>query len=178
MAACLAACARSEIDNYRTTVMPDKKVWMAANLNLNIPGSYCYDDQEQNCRLYGRLYTWELAMEGCTKLGNGWRLPSDEEWQQMAKPYGGIRDDSGNDGKSAYKALIVGGSAKFDIVFGGRRGPNAGPYERKEAHGFYWTSTEINSDTVWFYNLGTNGQMVTRHDGEKNRSISVRCVRD
>jgi uncharacterized protein (TIGR02145 family) len=174
----IAACTQSHNDSlrdrdgntYKAILMPDNKLWMADNLNLNLPGSYCYDDQEQNCKLYGRLYTWQLANEACSKLGEGWRLPGSEGWQRMADAYG--------DTQSAYKALIVGGSAKFNVVFGGRRDPNGGPYARKDAHGFYWTSSEIDSKNAWFYNLGTGGQMVTRHEGDKDHSISARCIRD
>ena len=30
----------------------------------------------------------------CQSLGGGWRLPTDDEWRQMAKRYGGVSDDS------------------------------------------------------------------------------------
>jgi hypothetical protein len=64
--------------------MADGKEWTTANLNANTPSSYCYDDAEPNCRRYGRLYTWESAQRGCQSLGDGWRLPTDDEWRQLA----------------------------------------------------------------------------------------------
>ena len=70
--------------------MSDGKEWMTENLNVDTDGSYCYDDAEVNCTRYGRLYTWELAQRGCQSLGAGWRLPTDDEWRQMAKHYGGV----------------------------------------------------------------------------------------
>src|SRR5262245_6712736 len=167
----------SDGNRYAVRVMPDQKLWMIDNLNLNIPGSYCYDDQEQNCARYGRLYTWNLATEGCSKLGKGWRLPTNEEWRLMAKPYGGVLDDSDNNGKKAYQALIIGGSAKFNAALGGNREPN-GKYERKDADGFYRTATEIGVNTAWFYNLAKGGQLLNHHEGEKDRATSVRCIRD
>ena len=56
---------------YGFEPMKDGKVWMTKNLNLNlnIKGSYCYDDKPANCDTYGRLYTWEAAKEGCKMLG-------------------------------------------------------------------------------------------------------------
>ena len=32
------------------------------NLNIPVEGSRCYDDLEENCERYGRLYTWAAAL--------------------------------------------------------------------------------------------------------------------
>jgi uncharacterized protein (TIGR02145 family) len=163
-------------NTYTIHVMRDGRQWLTQNLNINIPGSYCYNDSAENCLKYGRLYTWESARKGCEMLGKDWRLPTNDEWEQMAQHYGGIRTDTGQDGKEAYKRLIHGGDSEFNILFGGTRDPSGG-YRRVEAHGFFWTATEYDSTNAWFYNLGKNGQFVNRHnDGEKSRAISVRCI--
>src|SRR4051794_10043316 len=70
--------------------MADGKEWTTANLNVDASPSYCYDDDEQNCRRYGRLYTWAAAQRVCQSVGAGWHLPTDDEWRQMAKRYGGV----------------------------------------------------------------------------------------
>src|SRR5262245_31488258 len=88
--------------------MAERREWTTANLNVNTSSSYCYDDSEPNCRRYGRLYTWESAQRGCQSLGDGWRLPTDDEWRQMAKRYGGVGNDSPDMGKAAYTALVSG----------------------------------------------------------------------
>lgn len=161
---------------YTVRVMPDGRQWMTQSLNTHIPGSYCYNDSSRNCSKYGRLYTWESAREGCKLLGQAWRLPNNEEWEQMVHHYGGIRTETGQDGKEAYKRLIRGGDSEFNILFGGTRDPSGG-YRRIEAHGFFWTATASDSAHAWFYNLGKGGQFVNRHnDGEKARGISVRCI--
>src|ERR1700752_614284 len=41
--------------------MLDGKQWTTENLSVTTARSYCYDNVEQNCGRYGRLYTWELA---------------------------------------------------------------------------------------------------------------------
>ena len=157
--------------------MPDGNEWMTENLNVAIPLSYCYEDAETNCRRYGRLYTWESAQQGCQSLGNGWRLPTNDEWQRMVKDFGGVRGDSDNDGTSAYKELVVGGSSGFNSLFGGNRNSDDAKYARMGAHGFYWTSTESDAANAWFYNFG-QARFVNRHsDGNKRMALSVRCVR-
>src|SRR3954463_10330477 len=63
-----------------STRMSGGKQWTTDNLKVDTAGSYCYEDTELNCRRYGRLYTWESAQRGCQSLGDGWRLPTDDEW--------------------------------------------------------------------------------------------------
>ena len=158
--------------------MADGKLWTTRNLNIENAWSYCYEDTERNCRQYGRLYTWESARRGCQSLGDGWRLPTDDEWRQMAKKYGGVSADSDEGGKAAYKALLIGGESGFNAVLGGGRGED-GQYARLEAHGFYWSTSETEPGSACFYNFGRGGLALHRQaSGEKQRAFSVRCVRE
>ena len=172
-AALTAACgARSSAKR-----MPDGNEWTTDNLAVNVDSSYCYDDAAVNCRRYGRLYTWESAQRGCRALGEGWRLPTDDEWRRMAKYYGGIREEADDSGKAAYLALVAGGGSGFDAPLGGGREPD-GKYARLGAHGFFWTATELNAASAVFYNFGKGGQALNRQlEGEKVRAFSVRCIR-
>src|SRR6185295_18694568 len=88
--------------------MLDGKVWMTENLNVQVPGSFCQQDDSLLCKQYGRLYTWESAIAGCQNLGTGWRLPTNEEWHALAKSYGGIYNESADQGKYAYTNLSPG----------------------------------------------------------------------
>jgi uncharacterized protein (TIGR02145 family) len=156
--------------------MADGKLWTTQNLNVNIAQSYCYEDAELNCRRYGRLYTWESAQQGCRSLGDGWRLPTDAEWRQMAKQYGGLLEESPEGSKATYRALFTGGTAGFGAMFGGSR--ISGRYERLEAHGLYWSASDNGSATAAFYNFGKGGQALSRHaQGQKQMAISVRCIK-
>jgi len=102
----------------------------------------------------------------------------DNEWRQLAKAYGGVSKDSEDKGKAAYKALVAGGSAGFQALLGGGRSED-GQYARLEAHGFYWTASEIDSANGWYYNFGRGGLALHRQNGgEKPRAFSVRCVRE
>jgi uncharacterized protein (TIGR02145 family) len=162
----------------RTARMADGKQWTTNNLDVKNVPSYCYDDAEINCLRYGRLYTWESAQRGCRSLGDGWRLPTNDEWRQLAKPYGGVREDSDDSGKAAYKTLLTGGNSGFNALLGGGRSDD-GQYTRLEAHGFYWTASESDPASAWFYNFGKGGLSLNRHNnGEKRRAFSVRCVRE
>jgi uncharacterized protein (TIGR02145 family) len=158
--------------------MADGKLWTTQNLNVKSVPSYCYDDADANCVRYGRLYTWESARRVCESLGDGWRLPTDDEWRQMAKHYGGVNEDSDDSGKAAYKALSIGGSSGFNALLGGGRSED-GQYARLEGHGFYWTASGSGPGGAWFYNFAHGGLALYRQsDGEKPRAFSVRCVRE
>ena len=166
-----------EGNRYSLKVFPDNNLWMTANLKLNIPGSFCYENLNGNCEQFGRLYTWQSAQEGCKLLGEGWRLPSENEWHQLRKYYGEFPDDSIQNRKKAYTVLLYGGSSDFNAVLGGAR-RISGEYARGQAHGFYWTATETGSSMAWFGNFAKGSQsLYIQKDGEKLMAISVRCVR-
>ena len=72
------------------------QVWTTKNLDVPMKKSRCYADDEANCEIYGRLYTWATAMAVSTKydheqLGDiehpyrgicpeGTHIPSEDEW--------------------------------------------------------------------------------------------------
>jgi len=64
---------------YRT-VNIDGKTWMIENLNYNVNGSKCYDNNESNCNKYGRLYDWNTANIVCP---SGWHLPDESDWDNL-----------------------------------------------------------------------------------------------
>jgi uncharacterized protein (TIGR02145 family) len=158
--------------------MADGKQWMTQNLSVKTGPSYCYDNADQNCSKYGRLYTWESAQPACQSLGTGWRLPTDDEWRQLAKHYGGIHEDSADGGKTAFHELLIGGKSGFNAVLGGGRAQD-GQYARIDAHGFYWTASESDPSGALYYNFAKGSQALYRQTGgEKQRAFAVRCVRD
>lgn len=159
--------------------MADGRQWTTRNLDVDAAPSSCYDGSAANCRKYGRLYTWDAAQRACLALGDGWRLPTNDEWRALGIAYGGIREDTADKGRAAYEALIVGGGSGFDAVHGGGRNDKDLQYQRLDAHGFYWTATETDAATAWFYNFGRNGVSMGRHaGGEKLSAFAVRCIRD
>ena len=168
-------------NTYAFKTMKDDKRWMTQNLNIKIQGSYCYDGKDENCRKYGRLYTFEAAKEGCRLLGDGWRLPTDAEWKKLAESYGGLRVYENSDwvekgdSKESYKALSNNGSSGFAALLGGWRG-SGGSYGSLGTSGVYWASTEVGSFDAWFYSF-SDGKL-WRYNLLRSYGHSVRCLQD
>lgn len=157
--------------------MLDGKRWTLANLSAEIPASYCYDDEPVNCERYGRLYTWEAAKETCGALGSAWRLPTMEDWKNLAQIYGGLFGDGPGNGKVAYRELLAGGRSGLGMLLGGGRQDDE--YARLEAHGFYWSASEESAATARLLNFGKgSGAVYDQDGGNKTYAYSVRCVAD
>lgn len=60
---------------YRT-IQIGEQVWMAQNLNYNADRSICYDEIEENCKSYGKLY-YGYFTDICP---DGWRVPSEDDF--------------------------------------------------------------------------------------------------
>lgn len=149
---------------------------MLANLGVETAASYCYDDEPSNCERYGRLYTWAAAQKACDSLGSTWRLPSMEDWKKLAQIYGGLFGDGPDNGKVAFRELLVGGRSGLGMLLGGGRDDHE--YARLEAHGFYWSASEESPATARYLNFGKGSRTVYDQDGggEKTSALSVRCV--
>lgn len=170
----------SDVDGntYSVKVMPDGNQWMTHDLNVRVDSSWCFADDPANCKMYGRLYTYASAARACEMLGNGWHLPSRKDWEVLSDHYGGASNKSKDGGKTAFKALQTGGGSGFNATLGGNRELTGGKYARLNAHGFYWTSTEIDATTAWNFNFGAGGRALHCQDGmEKSEGASVRCIR-
>ena len=65
------------------TVHIGDQVWMVNNVNVKVPGSYCYDDKEENCERFGRLYTWNALKEAKGVCPNGWHIPTSLDFYRL-----------------------------------------------------------------------------------------------
>ncbi|MDR2582192.1 MAG: hypothetical protein LBC75_01775 [Fibromonadaceae bacterium] len=161
--------------NYETVVI-GKQVWMAENLNCDVTGSVCYDDDPDNCSKYGRLYNWEQAMSVCS---NGWHLPSDAEWTVLTDFVGGastagtkLKATSGWDGNGN-------GTDTYDFVaLPGGYGDSDGKFYRVGYNGNWWVATEDGTDGAYSRNMVNDYKDVGSDYGDKSFLYSVRCLLD
>ena len=161
---------------YRTVLMPDGRVWMAENLNYNQLGSVNNPDYGD---IYGRLYTWEQAMSAATGL-DGWRVPTDAEWQTLIDACGGVNVAGGK--LKSTSGWYNNGNGTDDYNFSALPGGHGygGKFYYFGSHGFWWSATESGSNygaNAWTRSTVYNLEYVNRTDSGKSSMFSLRLIK-
>ncbi|MBR4705430.1 MAG: hypothetical protein IKP02_07535 [Paludibacteraceae bacterium] len=169
-------------ETYRTVEIGNQE-WMTENLRYNAKGSVCFDYGNANCKIYGRLYRWSIAMDSSETVPcgdgvtcdladsltqphvqgvcpNGWRLPTYSDWLTLLK-------------KDGLKA------PDLDVKYYGFQRTD-GSFNRFGLSACFTCSTESNAD--WAYHFSFSPDMydstgVPYYD-VKTGACSIRCVRD
>lgn len=152
-----------------------KQVWMAENLAYrpNNGNFWVYDKTNSNITKYGYLYNWQTAKNVCP---TGWRLPSDIEWKTLIHSVGngiaGINLKTQNNwysnGTDDYGfSALPGGYCDKD-----------GDFYMTTRNGYWWSSTEANTNNAWYLYIEGNKSTVSKYFDNKEMGFSVRCVRD
>jgi uncharacterized protein (TIGR02145 family) len=153
------------------TVKIGNQVWMAENLRFNIGDSWCYDNSEDNCAKYGRLYDWNMAKIACPK---GWHLPSGKEWIELVTVIGS--ETSGRMLRSTSDWDVYGtDDFGFSALPGGNHLTDGSFFNIGEV-GLWWTATERASGLAYYRKI--NGDFVLENEGNKGNGYSVRCLKD
>jgi uncharacterized protein (TIGR02145 family) len=153
--------------------------WMAENLNYAAESSACYENKDNNCAKYGRLYIWDAAKQACP---DGWHLSTDGEWTALEDEVGG-RDIAGTKLKSTAGWNNKGNKADdygFTALPGGYGDSNRGYFSGDGYDGYWWSATESNvgGAGAWSRLVNYSNEFVYRSNEGKARQFSVRCVQD
>ena len=172
------------------------QTWFADNLNyadslstLDLRGnSWCYDDDVENCKKYGRLYTWTAAMNIAKEYQrksykpkdvnqgicpSGWHIPSKEEAETLY-----------HNTSETFSLMIVDSTDYWDIAMrphSFNMSPSGwrpfGNYEDLGGSGYLWTSTVSNHEYAYQIRLRMPGSGDIA-DYYKEVGYSVRCIKD
>lgn len=149
------------------TVQIGNQVWMAENLNIKSKDSYCYNKLAENCKTFGRLYSWEKAQSICPK---GFSLPTDEDWTILADSLGGL-DIAG------FK-LMMGGETKFNILMGGNYNKTSNIFSYQFRNAYFWTATSFSETAAWMRQFSAEQANINRSTVKKQYYFSVRCIKN
>ena len=100
------------------------------------------------------LYNWYAVNDEKGLAPDGWKIPTDKEWgklkeQLLEKP-----------------------------IYNGYREGSDGNYYSIGYNGYFWSSTESNSNIAWRRDLDFNNSDVARNLNTKTHGFSVRCVKE
>jgi uncharacterized protein (TIGR02145 family) len=180
--------------NIYTSVIIGDQIWMQQNLRVTVapdstPVTNCaYNNDEENAKTYGRLYSWDVAMNGSTAekaqgiCPSGWHIPSDNEWKTL-EIYLGMSQaeaDLTNSwrGHDVGTKLSAGGGSGYEALYSGR-GINSSSYNLLNQFEYVWTSTEYGQSYAWRRCLEKGVSTVGRWNTfPKTYLFSVRCIKD
>jgi len=162
--------------SYRTINITGNLTWMAENLDYTTSGSLCNNDNASNCVKYGRLYTWNAAINACPA---GWRLPTPRDWSNLIEAVGG----SNVAGKKLKSKTSWNGTD--DYGFSALPGGSYYTFSHSDLNRYSWTT-----HGSWWANSTTeksptaSGRIMTGNDNinsagfPKEFGLAIRCVRD
>jgi len=159
-------------NKYPTEVIGGK-TWMLRNFDYKVANSYGYENRGLNYSGYGRLYTYEAALN-C--VPPGWHLPSKEEFEALLTALGQKPDRDGWYNQStvtmlksnAFYMLLAGYSSLDDK---GKR-----VYYEVDEFGRYWTSSAANDFNSWRFIISPKNARFD--DAKKEICFSIRLVKD
>lgn len=165
---------------YKVTVIAGQYI-MAQNLNFDDGKAVHYDNDPDHGEVYGRLYTWEMAVDACPP---DWRLPTRSE-------YAMIREYLGGEYTAGGKMKLPGtdhweepnewatNSSGFSAPGSGGYMPGHLEFYSLGESATYWTKTETIYGNAWSMALMTkNGRMAIQNTTDKSQWFSVRCIKD
>ena len=180
---------------YKTVIIGDR-VWMAENLNFAdvdaypiLEGhSYCFNNQEDNCDLMGRLYDRAAAMNSAScdyekycDLGDtavrglcpdGWHIPTEQEATYLRTFVGG--DFSAAISTKGWNSSIVGSNTSgFSLVGSGNLSGDRFVHAGQLAMVWYYVADE----SQWYLVLEKGRPHLQEYTSEKEY-VSIRCVKD
>lgn len=184
------------------TVQIGSQCWMAENINIGsiISGSqnpgnngliekFCYQDNPDNCDIYGGLYSWNELMNYISIPASqgicpeGWHVPeSNSDWAVLMN-YLGTADAGGKmkePGTTHWVPPNLG--ATNESGFTGLPGGYLyeGSFYSIGYFGIFWSSTQnsIFTSNALFWMLDTDDTALTNDDIGKEYGFSVRCIKN
>lgn len=151
-------------------------------------GAWAYfNDDPQWEPIYGRLYNWYAVADERGLCPEGWRMPTDQEVQDLRDHFGGFSVAGGplketgtaEDGDGYWREPNEGATniSGFSARPGGAR--IHGVFFNRETTGYFWTGDEHDDPDFARNFLYTYDEAhMLRHIYRKHYGLSVRCVKD
>lgn len=189
--------------NVYRTIQIGTQVWMAENLRTakyrngsSIPniyndllwdnttkGAFChYENNDTIAAAYGHLYNWFAVTDSRGLAPQGWHIPTESEWDTLAKFMGGDLVAGGNLKERGIVHWNIPNTdatnkAGFNALPCGARG-EVGQFCFLGTMGFWWSSDFNNSSAAFLRGVSNNTAQFLQYSYSKEYGFSVRCVKD
>ena len=157
-------------------------------------GAYCYyNNDPENKEKYGKLYNWYTVNDPRGLALKGWHIPSDAEWKELEMYLGMSQREAdkvgwrGNDEGCKLKETGIlhwkepnecaTNQSGFTALPGGYRDVS-GDFYVNTYSGYWWSTTEADSDFIWYRTLYHTSNKIHRKKGYIGDGFSVRCLRN
>ncbi len=150
------------------------KTWMGDNLNYEMNNSWTYNNQDANGDKYGRLYSIEAAKDACPV---GWRLPSDQEWDNLINSLG-VNPAFKMMKKGAWDKNSGINSFCFSAMPGGYKSLSTGVYSTLKFYGYWWTASTNADGRFISKNISYDNNSVLTIGYDNDIALSVRCIKN
>ncbi len=178
------------------TVQIGKQCWFAKNLdvgsqiykhdstsaNNGIIEKYCYDDDPENCNIYGALYKWDEIIQFNEQAQKndicpiGWHVPFNSDWDTLLANFS---DYPGRElkefGFQHWKKYISHYTGKntsgFTALPGGFQNAS-GSYDQLNLQGLYWSKNQNEYFLLEYDKYGVKKEIALL-----NEAYSVRCIK-
>lgn len=190
--------------NTYKTIKINNQVWLEENLNVStfrngdtIPEAktdqeweqagqegkpvWCYSNDPDRDDKFGKLYNWFAVNDSRGLAPEGWRISTDEDWDQLINFLGGgevagskLKDTTG---------WARNGNGNNEIGFAGLPGgtrANKGSFNDSGSGtiGGWWSTTEAYNQYAWVRYMTYIDGRVYKDYYYKEFGFSVRCVKD
>jgi len=180
--------------NVYNTVTIGEQTWLKENLKslhysdgTEITEVWAYENNESNVGTYGRLYTWNGAMNYSTTEGaqgvcpTGWHIPTDAEWTALGTHLGGDNIAGGklkSTGTNLWKSPNTGATNESGMTILPAGEYDDTHFQELGEYAVIWSSTETSSSWCKYRYLAYNDAGLHTYNYYKNFRYSVRCIKN
>lgn len=141
--------------------------------------AWCYYNNSPDEEFkYGKLYNWYAVVDPRGLAPEGWRIPTNDEWNDYVDFLGGP-DAAGEKIKSRNEWVVSYGtnSSGFNALPSGMREKD-GTFDGFKEITLFWSSTEMDYNNSWMQALGTLYDRIANAYYCKGSGLSVRCIKE
>jgi len=175
--------------SWMLTELYDGVEWASAGSAATCIYPYSYLDglnsEADVAEAYGRLYNWQAVNDSRGLCPAGWRVPNDDDWDELIEYLGG-EEVAGGKLKSLRTAPVAHprwespntdatNDYNFEAVPSGYR-TSLGQFDLAGYYAEWWSSTEYNADLAATRYIGNDDAGMYYGYGRKRAGYTVRCI--